>query len=168
MAGYRQIYVTDTNVWIDLHVGGLIDCFFRLPFLFIAPDVIIEELKEPDGKKLISLGLRKVELAGKEVQQVIELAGRYPAPSPPGPIFLPLRWPKLGMACCSPVTGICERQPNRRRCRCTEPSGSWINLSTGRSLLVAVNSEWEKFIKPFLYPSVSASAKSCTILKILP
>lgn len=62
-------------------MGGLIDCFFRLPFLFIAPDVIIEELKEPDGKKLISLGLRKVELAGKEVQQVIELAGRYPAPS---------------------------------------------------------------------------------------
>ena len=81
MAGSRQIYVTDANVWIDLYTGGLIAHTFRLPFKLAAPDVVIAELKEPDGRDLISLGLHQEELTGDEVRLVIQLASRYPAPS---------------------------------------------------------------------------------------
>lgn len=81
MADSRRIYVTDTNIWIDLHRGKLIPYAFRLPFLFTAPDVVISELKEPEGRDLVSLGLRKEELTSDEVRQVIELASRYRAPS---------------------------------------------------------------------------------------
>lgn len=81
MAGSRRIYVTDANVWIDLYTGGLIAHTFRLPFKLAAPDVVIAELKEPDGRALVSLGLHQEELAGDEVRLVIQLASQYPAPS---------------------------------------------------------------------------------------
>ena len=81
MAGSRQIYVTDANIWIDLHIGELINETFQLPLPLVAPDVIIAELKEPEGQALVSLGLQKEELSGEEVLQVAGLAARYPAPS---------------------------------------------------------------------------------------
>jgi len=81
MAGSRRIYVTDANIWIDLHTGELINEGFRLPLWLVAPDVIIAELKRPEGQALVSLGLQKEELSGKEVLQVAGLAARYPAPS---------------------------------------------------------------------------------------
>lgn len=44
---YRQTYVTDANIWIDLHAGGLARRVFDLPARFAAPDVIVQELLSP-------------------------------------------------------------------------------------------------------------------------
>lgn len=81
MADSLQIYVTDTNIWIDLYAGGIIHEVFQLPLRFIAPDVVIAELQTPDGRALVSFGLQKEELAGNEVSLVTQLAILYPAPS---------------------------------------------------------------------------------------
>jgi len=78
---YRRIHVTDTNIWIDLYAGGIIHEAFQLPLRFIAPNVVIAELRVPDGQALVSLGLQQEELAGDGVHLVIQLASRYPAPS---------------------------------------------------------------------------------------
>ena len=40
--------VTDTNIWIDPHRGGLIEQAFKLSLELAAPDVIISELHKPD------------------------------------------------------------------------------------------------------------------------
>lgn len=76
-----RIYITDTNIWIDLHAGRLVTYTFRLPFLFAAPDVVIAELEEPEGQAIVELGLQVQELSGQEVSHVGELSFRYAAPS---------------------------------------------------------------------------------------
>jgi predicted nucleic acid-binding protein len=40
----RSRFIIDTNILIDLHHGNALDALFQLPYLFIAPDVIIAEL----------------------------------------------------------------------------------------------------------------------------
>ncbi|GEA15529.1 hypothetical protein E308F_17730 [Moorella sp. E308F] len=81
--GKRQTLVTDTNLWIDLDKGDLILQMFRLPYKLVAPDAIIAELDEPDGFKLVALGLEKEELSGAEVLKVLEYARKYKKPSRP-------------------------------------------------------------------------------------
>jgi len=73
--------VTDTNVWIDLHRGGLIAEAFKLPVTWLAPDVVIEELRVPDGEPLVRrlrrLGLKQIELSGEQVATVQVFAAGY-------------------------------------------------------------------------------------------
>lgn len=71
------MYVVDANILIDLHVGGLLSEFFRLPFRFVTPDVVVAELDEPDGETLVARGLERGEFSGEQVLQVIHLRGRY-------------------------------------------------------------------------------------------
>lgn len=73
--------VTDTNIWIDLHRGGLIENAFDLPLELIAPDVIIAELQIPSGNSLVSFGLHIQELSGSQVLKVLNLAECYARPS---------------------------------------------------------------------------------------
>jgi len=81
MGASEQLYVTDTNIWIDMDKGQIIDKALRLPLRLAAPDVVIKELERPDGKRLVQAGLIEMELSGREVLLVEELAQRYPAPS---------------------------------------------------------------------------------------
>ncbi len=81
MGAFSLRCVTDSNIWIDLYRGGLIEKALRLPMELIAPDVVIEELHTPDGKYLVSLGLRVLELSGQQVLKVLDLAERYARPS---------------------------------------------------------------------------------------
>lgn len=55
MMGSPPLCVVDANILIDLHIGGLLGEFFRLPLRLAAPDVIIAELHDPDGKTLKGL-----------------------------------------------------------------------------------------------------------------
>ncbi len=132
MADSRRIHATDTNIWIDLYAGGIIHEAFQLPLRFIAPDVVIAELRVPDGRAMVSLGLQQEELAGDEVNLVIQLASRYPAPSRVD--FLPWRWPKRGVLFCQPVTGTCGKPRNKRRYQCTGRYGYWTNWFDSGSL----------------------------------
>lgn len=81
MARSQPTFVVDTNIFIDLHRGGLLDAVFQLPFCFVAPDVIIEELKSPRGSDLLASGVVSVELTGAQVREVSGFAGDNPSPS---------------------------------------------------------------------------------------
>lgn len=78
---HKNTYITDANIWIDLYVGEILEKAFAMPSTFIAPDVIIDELKEPCGQYLLALGLIKEILPGEGIEIVSYLAKCYPAPS---------------------------------------------------------------------------------------
>jgi uncharacterized protein YacL len=69
--------IVDANILIDLHGGGLLREFFRLPFRLVAPDVIIAELHDPGGEMPIEHGLESAELAGDQVLEVAALLVHY-------------------------------------------------------------------------------------------
>ncbi|MDT8398374.1 MAG: type II toxin-antitoxin system VapC family toxin [Pseudomonadales bacterium] len=69
----QQILVSDTNVWIDLHRGGLLIEAFKLPFSFITTDFVRAELNQPDGKDLEQLGLQVVPLNDKDIKALDKL-----------------------------------------------------------------------------------------------
>ena len=72
-----SLWVVDANILIDLHVGDLLPELFRLPLALVAPDVIIEELQEPDGEQLERRGLHSRELSGQQVMEVAGLAAEH-------------------------------------------------------------------------------------------
>jgi hypothetical protein len=77
MEDFPPLCIVDANILIDLHIGGLLRAFFRLPFRLAAPDVIIAELDEPDSEMLVGYGLESVELMGDQVLEVAALLVRY-------------------------------------------------------------------------------------------
>lgn len=83
MPGSPPRFVLDSNVVIDLHVGGILhEALRHLAAEVVIPDVIVEEeLQEPSGKLLQQYGVRIVELSGEEVLEVSQLAARYKGPS---------------------------------------------------------------------------------------
>lgn len=81
MASSPSTFVTDSNIWIDLYHGGIIEAVFKLPFKFVTTDLIYEELIEPVGTDLISLGLEKKTLGPQLVTKMLELVQKYPRPS---------------------------------------------------------------------------------------
>jgi len=70
-------FIVDTNILIDLYWGDIIEKFFSLSYEFFSPDVIIDELFQPDGKELLSLGLKSYELSADGVREVAHLAEQY-------------------------------------------------------------------------------------------
>jgi rRNA-processing protein FCF1 len=73
--------VLDANICVDLSNGNLLEAVLRLPNTFQLPDVIIEELKDPDGTALISSGYQPRRLSPEEVQIAIHYASKYAKPS---------------------------------------------------------------------------------------
>jgi rRNA-processing protein FCF1 len=73
--------VVDTSLLIDLYIGNILAEFFRLPYSFIAPDVILAELQTVESKTLLNLGLLQSELPGHHVLEVLRLRERYHQPS---------------------------------------------------------------------------------------
>ena len=63
----------DASVLIDLHHGGLLTQALRLPYRLSAPDVVIEELTEPDGSAWVEPGLEKASFSGDQVFEVLQL-----------------------------------------------------------------------------------------------
>lgn len=78
---YLSRCVVDTSLLIDMYIGELLTHFFKLPYHFIAPDVIIAELHEPSGTLLIELGLQQGELTGDQIVEVLQLRKQYGRPS---------------------------------------------------------------------------------------
>ena len=77
MKGSPPLCVVDANVLIDLHIGGLLGEVFLLPLRLVAPDVVIAELQEPNGEKLIEDGLQSETLSGDQVLEVVSLRARH-------------------------------------------------------------------------------------------
>ena len=81
MEDYPSSYIVDTSLLIDIYIGKIIVQFFTMSFRFIAPDVIIAELHEPDGSLLMELGLEQREFTGNQVLEVLELRKQFSRPS---------------------------------------------------------------------------------------
>ena len=77
----RLVCVSDSSLLIDLRAGRLLTAAFRLPWDWLAPDVVIAELRSLPVDELMRPGLRQIELPGREVRQVEQLAERYRRPS---------------------------------------------------------------------------------------
>ena len=72
--------VTDTNVWIDLRVGNLLDNVFGLDARWMIPDLVGRELGTDRKELLVEWGLEVRSLTGDEVEAVIRLNDTYSAP----------------------------------------------------------------------------------------
>lgn len=64
------ILVTDATIWIDLDCSGLLEATFKLPYRFVTTDFVVEELEQPDGPSVLSLGLRIVPLTVQQEQLI--------------------------------------------------------------------------------------------------
>lgn len=53
----QQVYISDTNIWIDFRNAGLLDSLFSLPFKLCCTDFVLNELKDFDTKLLLARGL---------------------------------------------------------------------------------------------------------------
>jgi hypothetical protein len=72
--------VTDANLWIDLLCGELAANAFRLPWEFMAPDVVIAEILLPFSWDLSGMGLIEKDLPSSGVLKVEELVRKYRRP----------------------------------------------------------------------------------------
>ena len=53
----QQVYISDTNIWIDFRNAGLLDALFSLPFKLYCTDFVLNELKDFDTQHLLARGL---------------------------------------------------------------------------------------------------------------
>lgn len=53
----QQVYISDTNIWIDFRNAGLLDALFDLPFELCSTDFVLNELEDFDPAALVAQGL---------------------------------------------------------------------------------------------------------------
>jgi len=53
----KQVYISDTNIWIDFRNAGLLDALFDLPFQLCSTDFVLSELQDFDPAALLAKGL---------------------------------------------------------------------------------------------------------------
>ena len=76
-----QRLVSDTNILIDMEEGQLIKEMFRLPYMFLIPDILFYEELEEEHPHLINLGLRLNELNGEVMAYALRLTEHYKKPN---------------------------------------------------------------------------------------
>ena len=75
---------SDTNTWLDFMIIGKLDLPFKLPYIYLMDEEVIEdELLNPPGlsEDLICRGLQKTELTYEEFFLAEELVNKYTKPS---------------------------------------------------------------------------------------
>jgi len=71
-----MLVISDTNILIDIEVGGIISLFFQLSHDFCVPDILFSEELEEKHQHLCDMGLQVKELTSNsmiEAQNLIEL-----------------------------------------------------------------------------------------------
>ena len=53
----QQVYISDTNIWIDFRNAGLLDALFDLPLQLCSTDFVVSELQDFDPQDLSARGL---------------------------------------------------------------------------------------------------------------
>lgn len=69
----QQVYISDTNIWIDFHNSGLLDALFSLPFQICSTDFVLAELQDFDPKTLQTRGLQVHKLDEQATEQLVTL-----------------------------------------------------------------------------------------------
>jgi hypothetical protein len=74
MTSQPLLLITDTNIWIDLDHGQLLDDVFKLPYKICTPDFAREEIKSVNVNFLIHKGLVFQSLEGNLVAELFRLS----------------------------------------------------------------------------------------------
>ena len=69
--------VSDTNIFIDMHVGNLTRSMFRLNEDFVTPDVLYQQELEEHHPELPRLGLRIEQLNSAGIVEVARISAIY-------------------------------------------------------------------------------------------
>lgn len=77
MASSSRACISDATLWIDLHAGKLLEAVFCLPYTWVAPDLVVAELQEPAGARLVAAGLQSRGLSGPLVRELVSLRAVY-------------------------------------------------------------------------------------------
>lgn len=72
-----RLLISDANVLIDIHVSGLLDVMFELPFEYATPDTLFEQELRATLSELIDRGLQLVELTEAMQLKVQELSQHH-------------------------------------------------------------------------------------------
>lgn len=74
------LIVSDTNIFIDMDVAGLIRTMFQLPEVFAVPDVLYEEELREHHAELPTYGLRVLEIRPEYTAEAVRLRTHYRKP----------------------------------------------------------------------------------------
>lgn len=77
LPGPGRVYVSDTNIWIDLGNVGLLEATFQLPHSFASTDFVLNELPPRDRRRLQALGLDIVVMGGDQMSLLQALAVQH-------------------------------------------------------------------------------------------
>lgn len=73
----NKIYISDSNIWIDIHNAGLLDELFQLPVTLCSTDFVLDELNDLPEDQLVARGLRVETLDGDEVGKLYALKAEH-------------------------------------------------------------------------------------------
>lgn len=68
-----MLLISDSNIFIDMIVGDLLEQMFQLPETFAVPDVLYEEELSEQHPELLDLGLLRLVLKGDGVAEAVQL-----------------------------------------------------------------------------------------------
>lgn len=68
-----KVYISDTNILIDIRNAGLLDAMFRLPVTFCCTDFVFKELQDFSHGELLDKGLLVEAFNGEAVRQLYNL-----------------------------------------------------------------------------------------------
>ena len=72
-----QVYISDTNIWIDFRNADVLDELFRLPFRLCCTDFVLGELKDLPTQDLVAQGLIVETLEGSAIGELHELCAAH-------------------------------------------------------------------------------------------
>lgn len=72
-----EVYISDTNIWIDFRNADVLDELFWLPFRLCCADFVLSELKDLPTQTLIAQGLIVETLEGDEIGELHELLAAH-------------------------------------------------------------------------------------------
>jgi predicted nucleic acid-binding protein len=72
------LLVTDTNIWIDLENGEVLELIFELPYKFITTDFAADELFPPFWASLETLGVEAYGLSSEQITDIYLLNQSHP------------------------------------------------------------------------------------------
>jgi predicted nucleic acid-binding protein len=68
-----KVYISDTNIWIDIRNAGLLDEIFQLPITFCCTEFVLHELNDLPKDELVAQGLLIETLDDAAVSQLFTL-----------------------------------------------------------------------------------------------
>ena len=119
-----QVYINDTNIWIDFCNAGLLNALFDLPFQLCSTDFVLSELQDFDPAALLAKGLV---VRGLDENSTARLFGLMAAHNNSSLADVPATcWRKKLATLCSLAMAACANKPHKTDC-----GGLWCLVAAG-------------------------------------